>query len=207
MFVYLDETGDTGFKFNKGSSRFFVVTILLTTDPLPLNSAIDEFRRSNHFGDWHEFKFYSSPDSVRERFLRIMLRHEGLIRCLVIDKHLLMQPHMRQPDIFYNYLLKMLLVYNNNRLNDATLILDEREKGKKSKQGLGTYLRREINRGGQQKITDIKYHQSHRDNLLQAVDMASGAINAHYAKDNPYFLNIIRPKIDDIRLFTPYMTQ
>lgn len=132
MFVYLDETGDTGFKFNKGSSRFFVVTILLTTDPLPLNSAIDEFRRSNHFGDWHEFKFYSSPDSVREQFLRIMLRHEGLIRCLVIDKHLLMQPHMRQPDIFYNYLLKMLLVYNNNRLNDATLILDEREKGKRA---------------------------------------------------------------------------
>lgn len=81
------------------------------------------------------------------------------------------------------------------------------KKEKKSKQGLGTYLRREINRGGQQKITDIKYHQSHRDNLLQAVDMASGAINAHYAKDNPYFLNIIRPKIDDIRLFTPYMTQ
>lgn len=51
MFVYLDETGDTGFKFDKGSSRYFVVTMLLVQDPIPLYTAIDDFRKSLHVRD------------------------------------------------------------------------------------------------------------------------------------------------------------
>lgn len=203
MFVYLDETGDTGFKFDKGSSRFFLVTILLTSDPVPLNGEIEAFRLNNRFSIDHEFKFYSSPDSVRERFLRLLLKHECMIRCLVVDKHLLTKGHMRDKEIFYNYLTKMLLKYDGGRLDDARLILDRRDQ-KKSKQGLGPYIRRELNRGEIRKIRDIKYHDSRRDNLIQAVDMASGAINAHYAKNRPQFLRIIQSRIDDIWCFTPY---
>jgi len=203
MFVYVDETGDTGFKFSQGSSRFFLVTMLLTSDPVPLNSEIEAFRRDNRFPVDHEFKFYRSPDSVRMRFLRLLLRHECLIRCLVVDKQQLTADYMRDKTIFYNYLVKMLLQHDNGRLQDAQLILDRRDQ-RKAKQGLAPYIRREVNRGGVKKIRDIKYHESHRDNLLQAVDMASGAIYAHYAKDRPEFLRLIRPRIDDIWTFTPY---
>ncbi len=44
MFVYLDESGDTGFKFRRGSSKYFVVTLLLVEDPIPVQIAIDELR-------------------------------------------------------------------------------------------------------------------------------------------------------------------
>jgi len=205
MFVYLDETGDTGFKFDRGSSRFFLVTILLVPDPLPLNSAIDDLRSAMHFTADYEFKFMKSSHKIRCEFLKTIIRHDALIRCLVVDKSQLTQPHMRKRETFYNYLVKLLLKYDNGRLEDARLILDQREKGKKSKQGLATYLRREINplNGGMRKIADVRYHESHRDNLLQAVDMVSGAINAYYAKDQPEYRQILQGRIDDIWEFKP----
>lgn len=44
MYIYVDESGDTGFKFGKGSSRYFVVALLLVDDPIPLHQAIHDVR-------------------------------------------------------------------------------------------------------------------------------------------------------------------
>lgn len=87
--------------------------------------------------------------------------------------------------------------------------LDERQQGKRSKQGLATYLRRELNlrSEGVTKISDIRYHESHRDNLLQAVDMVTGAINTRFSRDNDEYLMIIQSKVDDLWLFSPGNTQ
>lgn len=208
-FVYLDESGDTGFKFNQGSSQYFVVTILLIEDPLPLSHAIDDLRKVLHFDERHEFKFTNSKDSIRRDFLRILVRHEVLVRALVINKPQVTQPHMRNTETFYNYLVKMLLKRDNGRLDNTTLILDERQKSRKSKQGVTTYLRRQLNEGGEEvrKLGKVRYHESHRDNLLQAVDMASGAINWNYARNEPSYLRILRVKIDDLWEFEPGETQ
>lgn len=209
MFVYLDESGDTGFKFNKGSSRFFVVTILLTPDPVPLNAAIDELRVTLNFRANHEFKFYNSRDEVRQSFLRTLNRHEVLFRALVVDKHKLTRPHLRKREIFYNYLLRLLLQHDNDRIHDATLIIDQRDKGKKNQQSLATYLRRTLNTSANDhgKIKTVRYHESHRDNLLQAVDMVAGAVHAQCAKSQPEYCRLIRTKLDDIWYLTPYDAQ
>ncbi|MBA2754312.1 MAG: DUF3800 domain-containing protein [Chloroflexia bacterium] len=45
MFVYLDESGDTGFTFDSGSSAFFVITLLLVDDPIPFQTAISRLRQ------------------------------------------------------------------------------------------------------------------------------------------------------------------
>lgn len=209
MFVYLDESGDTGFKFNKGSSRYFVVTILLTPDPLPLNTAIDDLRSSLNFRPDHEFKFYNTRPVDRLAFLRVLNRHEVLFRALVVDKHELTRPHMRDREVFYNYLLKMLLKYDNQRIQDATLIIDQRDKGKKSKQSLATYLRRGLNNeiNGYGKIKAIRYHESRRDNLIQAVDMVAGSIHTKCRDGNHQYCQIIRTKLDDIWHLHPYDAQ
>jgi hypothetical protein len=47
MYIYLDESGDTGFKFRQGSSRYFVVALLLVDDPIPLHQEIHESHRDN----------------------------------------------------------------------------------------------------------------------------------------------------------------
>ncbi len=119
MFVYLDETGDTGFKFDKGSSRYFVVTILLVQDPIPLYAAIDDLRKNLHFRDGYEFKFSKTPDPVRKAFLRVLVRHDILIRGLVVDKPNLVRPGMQDRETFYTYLVRQLLQHDDRRLQNA----------------------------------------------------------------------------------------
>ena len=209
QFVYLDETGDTGFKFNKGSSRYFVVTLLLVSDQLPLHHAVDDLRLRLGHRETSEFKFYRSEPRVRREFLRMMTQHDLLIRALVIDKTRMTRPHMQKRDVFYNYLVKMILDHDNGRLQGATLILDKRDKNKKSQQALTSYLKRQLNAGsGQyQRVAEVRYHESHRDNLLQVVDMASGAINCRYCKGESGYASLIQAKIDDVWVWQPYQTQ
>ena len=204
MFVYLDESGDTGFRFEHGSSRYFVLTLLLVDDPIPFQTAVDELRERLGFAPRNEFKFYRSSEEVRWAFLQMLRRQSFTARLLVIDKMLMSEPHMRKRETFYNFLVQMILKHGNGTINDATLILDESVKGKKSKQELATYLRQALNADrNQRKITSVRYHKSHTDNLIQAADMVSGAVYARYHKGDPSYLDSIRSKISDLWEWRP----
>lgn len=209
MFVYLDEAGDTGFKFDKGSSAYFVVTVLLVDDPIPLNAAIDDFRKELKYPETHEFKFYHSKDEIRHAFLRRLHNYDVIFRALVVDKQKITRPYLQKREVFYSYLVRMLLDHDSGRIRDVILVLDEREKGKRNKQSLATYLRRHLNtsENGFNKIRDVKYHQSHRDNLIHVADMVAGAVYAKYAKGNNHYCNIIKSKLDDIWLLQTDETQ
>ncbi len=180
VFVYIDESGDTGFKF-PASSQYFVLSLLLVDDPIPLHDAIDQLRQQLGFEPRNEFKFYKSNDFVRRAFLNMLRRQDFTARDLVVDKHQMIQPHMRKRDTFYNFLIKMVLTFDNGTISDGTLILDESVKNKQSKQQFTAYLRRSLNSpGGPPKIKAIRYHASHSDNLIQAADMVCGAVYAKY---------------------------
>jgi hypothetical protein len=208
MFVYLDESGDSGFKFDRGSSRYFVLTLLLVDDPIPLQLAIDELRTSLGFVTGNEFKFYHSSHEVRLSFLRMLRRQSFSARALVIDKTLITRRHMRQRETFYSYLVRMILEHDNDTIRDALLILDESVKSKKSKQHLSTYLRRELNTDrNAPKIRGVRYHDSQTDNLVQAADMICGAIYARYYRENDAYLREIRVKVGDLWEWRPYQAQ
>ena len=52
MLVFIDDSGDPGFKFDRGSSRFFVIVLLIFNDELEAEKtaiAIKELRRSLKF--------------------------------------------------------------------------------------------------------------------------------------------------------------
>jgi len=204
VFVYLDESGDVGFKFRQGSSRYFVVTLLLITDPLPFHEAVDELRSSLGFEAGNEFKWVNSSHDVRWAFLRMLRRQDFTARVLVIDKELMTAPHMRKRDTFYNFLVQLVLKHDNGTIREATLILDESVKSKKSKQHLATYLRQQLNANPEdRKIREVRYHASHSDNLIQAADMLTGAVYTHYHRGNSEYLDYIRVKISDLWPWRP----
>jgi hypothetical protein len=199
MFVYLDESGDTGFKFNQGSSRYFVITLMLVTDPIPFHNAIDDLRDSLGFAPGNEFKWVNSSADVRWSFLRLLRKQDFAARVLVIDKMLMTAPHMRNRETFYNFLVRLILTHDDGTIRDAVLILDESVKSRKSKQQLASYLRQALNLGpGGRKIVDVRYHKSHADNLVQAVDMVTGAIYTRYHRGNSEYLDYIKVKIGDL---------
>jgi hypothetical protein len=204
VFVYLDETGDSGFKFGQGSSRYFVVTLLLVDDPIPVHSAIDRLRRDLKFSPTNEFKFSHSSNEVKDRFLREFRRHEVWIRALVVDKHQIAIPQLRKQETFYHFLVRLVLANAGDAIANATLVLDESVKSRKRKLLLGSYLRQALNDGSRALVVrDIVHHASHTDNLIQAVDMASGAIYRAFSRDDDSYVSIIRPRIQEIRIWHP----
>jgi hypothetical protein len=203
VFVYLDESGDTGFKF-PGSSRYFIIALVLTDDPIPLHEAVDELRESLGFSPKNEFKFYNSSEYVRQAFMEMLMHQNFSARVLVVDKHLMTQPHMHKRETFYNYLVRLVLTYDNDSILNATLILDESIKGEKSKQHFATYLRRSLNTDqAKRKIRDVKYHRSHSDNVIQVADMISGAVYAKYSRGEARYSEMIKGKIQDIWEWRP----
>jgi hypothetical protein len=204
MFVYLDESGDAGFKFKQGSSRYFVITLLLVRDPIPFHDAIDRLRESLGFAPHNEFKWVNSSPKVRWAFLRMLRKQDFTARVLVIDKTRMTSPHMRKRETFYNFLVHLILKHDSGSIRDAIVILDESVKSKKSQQHLTTYLRQQLNTNTEdRKIREVRYHKSHADNLIQATDMITGAISTYYRRGNDEYLRYIRVKISDLWEWRP----
>lgn len=200
MFVYLDESGDTGFKFNQGSSRHFIVTLLLVDDPIPLHAAVDALRVRLGFSAGNEFKWYRSSEEVRWAFLRMLRQQDFAARVLVIDKTRLTSPASRNSSHFYQQVVELVLRDEDGTIDNAIVILDESVTSRRGKQGLTTHLRKALNPDpNRRRIKEVRYHASHTDNIIQATDMLAGAVNARYKRGNDEYLTFIRPKIVDLR--------
>ena len=203
MFVYLDESGDTGFKFKQGSSRYFVITLLLVEDPFFINEVVDKLREELGYDYDPEFHFFSTKPDVRDQFFYAIRDLDFVVRTLVIDKYRLVSPHMRKREVFYNYFVRLLLDNDNGVIDNAILILDASVKSRRVQAEMGTYLRRMLNSEGTQKIRKINHHDSRNDNLIQTVDMICGAIYARYNKHDDRYYRIIRRRIQDLWEFEP----
>lgn len=194
MYVYLDESGDTGLKFDRGSSRYFVVTLLLVQDLEPFHAALRQVRSTLRFSTGEEFKFAKSSTAAREAFLTAINSLPFQVRALIVDKYSLLHSPTPKDETFYNYFVQLAL--NHEAVSEATLILDESFRGRRSQEGLRTYLRQMLNtQANAPKLDKILYRRSHTDALLQVSDMVCGAIYAAYARGTPQYRNIIRQHI------------
>lgn len=195
MFVYLDESGDTGFRFRHGSTRYFVMTLLLVEDPIPIHAAIDDLRRRLGFGPYDEFKFNHSATTVRGAFLLELRKHDFWARSVVIDKTLLSHRAMPKQETFYNFLVRTILANDGGSIRDATLVLDESIKSRKRQDQLASSLRKALNADPRApKVRAVVHHESHRDNLLQATDMVCGAVYARYHRREIAYFDLVAAK-------------
>ena len=197
LFVDLDESGDAGLRFRQGSSRSFVVVLLCVEDPIPVQVAIDDLRRSLGFPPHAEFRFSHSSEDVRRRFLRQLRRYPVTIRALVVDKSSLAAPPRGARTRFYDRVLQLVLVEAGDLIADATLVLDESVKDKRRKRDQATFLRQALHLSpNAPRFRQIVHHASHTDSLVQAADMVCGAVYARFGRDDSSYLDIIRTKID-----------
>ena len=83
MLVFIDDSGDAGFKIEKGSSRFFVIALVIFDDELEAQKTavtIKELKRELKFPDDVEFKFCKSSHDVRRKFLSAVCKYNFKIR-------------------------------------------------------------------------------------------------------------------------------
>jgi len=203
MLVFIDDSGDAGFKFNKGSTEFFVISAVIFDDNLEAEKtavAIKELRRNLSFSDRVEFKFNKSRKDVREKFLHTVNKFKFRIRSLVVDKKIIRSDELKNSkDSFYSYIIKTLLKYNNATIFNASIKIDG-SGDRIFRKSFIAYLKKQLNSRQTKIIKQCRLVNSKNNVLIQMADMIAGSIrrNCDTAKtDHAVYRNIIKKHIED----------
>ncbi len=209
MLVFLDDSGDPGFKVAKGSTPCFVIALVIFDDDLEAEKcavAIKELRRTLGLSDNYEFRFNGSNRDIRLAFLRCAARLEFRVRAIVMDKARIYGAELRSSkDSFYRYAIKMVLQHNFGKIRNARLRLDGHG-DREFRRELRSYLSREVRSraGDPPVIAKLKMVDSKRDVLIQLADMVAGTLrrDAEGLKgDAGEYMAAIRRRCEDVWRF------
>ncbi|NJO34329.1 MAG: DUF3800 domain-containing protein [Rhodospirillales bacterium] len=197
MLVFIDESGDPGFKIAKGSDPVFALGMVIfkTAAAAGMVGEVIQLLREE-IGHKPEFKFSKCSGSVRDAFFRRVAGCDFSVRALVVNKEVIYSGQLRtDSNAFYSYFVKQLMNFDAGALKDAKVRIDG-SGSRDFQRALGSYLRREL----KGKIRDLKMIDSHRDALMQLADMCVGAIARSYRdRDEPArWRNMLRRRIDNV---------
>lgn len=177
MLVLIDESGDPGFKLDKGSTRFFVAAMVIFKEfghAEACSKTIGELRPT--LGISGEFKFNKSSGAVKDAFFEAIRHHHFEVWALVVDKTNIRSENLRRnDDRFYSYFVRSLLGCGAP-LKGAKVKIDG-SGDREFKNNLQRYLKRSLHSGS---VASVKFADSGKDNLIQLADMVVGAIARSY---------------------------
>jgi len=206
MLVFIDDSGDPGFKFESGSSQYFVIACVIFDDNLDAEETALRIKRLRRFLKWHdahEFKFNKSSKQIRLEFLNAIKNCDFRVRAIVADKKAIRSNELKKnKNKFYNYMIKEVLSKSDGSINNVSIILDGHE-DRAYKQAATTYFRQQV-QGKDKIIRKMKFVNSKNDNLVQLADMVAGSIFRSYnssKKDSKDYKKVIQKRIEDIWLF------
>ena len=207
MLIFIDESGDTGFKLKTASSRFFVLTIVIFDDletAEEANQAIKDLHTELKFSDDKEFKFSTgTSNKFKVEFLQKLAKYKFRYRSIVIDKQKLSKVDPKNPeDSLYTLVTDQLFLRAQDRIQNASLFVDRTAQSKRFIQKFNTYLKRKLNTDMRKLIGEVRHKDSKSNNLLQLADMVCGAIYRKYNKKDDKFYKLIKRREED--LWKPY---
>lgn len=198
MLVFIDESGDSGFRIEKGSSPVFVVAMVIFENGAAARTteaAIRALREDLKFRD--EFKFNKSSHSVRDKFFDTVQYKPFRVRAVAVRKEHIHSPHLRAvKESFYGFFVRMMMQHDQGALQGADVILDG-SGDRAFKREFGTYLKRYLGN----RMASFRFGDSKRDNLVQLSDMCAGAIARSRRGDRSNrdrWRQMLAPRIDDI---------
>lgn len=197
--VFIDDSGDPGFKIQKGSSSVFVIALVIFDDSLiaeEVSLAVKKLRRKLKFPDTVEFKFHKSRFRVKKEFLQTISRYNFRIRAIVVKKNKIYSDFLRtSTDSFFNYIVMQVLKFSGKKLNNAKLMFDKRGE-KRIRNELRVYLSRKLDNKNAHIFSDLKFVDSRQNTLIQVADMAVGCIASYNKGINQELHEIINKKIE-----------
>lgn len=180
MLVFVDESGDSGLKIDRGSSRFFTIGLVVFEDhdeAIACDHRITLLKRELSWVEDSEFHFRRNSDRVREAFLRAVAPYNFSYYGFVINKdpRVLFGEGFNNKSSFYKFACGLVFENAKDRLNSATVVIDESGNLEFKKQ-LASYLRRRLNNASY-RVGKVKMQRSESNNLLQLADYIASIVN------------------------------
>lgn len=205
MIIYLDESGDLGFDFNKNTPRYFIITLLVCHSKDAANQFKQATRRTlkNKFSKMKrqpsELKGTTTTIAVKKYFYRCATESKDWhIYSIVVDKRKLKSKLEPLPSEhrLYNYLSKEILkqVCLTN-ISQLLLVLDKR-KGKQGVNEFNKYLSFHLEAMLPLNVVyDISHESSHKNLGLQSVDIFCWGIHRFYEFGDKEWLGVYEEKL------------
>lgn len=211
MDVYVDESGDLGFKQN--ASKYFVVAFIACDYSGGLRQemtrTLKKLHRKGKYSFVHnELKFSKMNDYCRCTVLRKIAMTDSYKGVIVVEKKLVSSKLRTDPILLYSYLvvhnvmsaLFPLLVIKRN----MHLVMDK-SLCKSRIESFNDYVKNKASYISHTNEANLPYDCVYSDHLdsvrepcLQAVDSISGAYFQCFEHDNPTFENIIKGSMNYI---------
>ena len=199
MLVFIDDSGDTGFKTH--SSPVFIIVLIIFDDNLVAEEtalAIKKLRRELQFPDNVEFKYSKSRRPIQKRFLETVAKYPFRIRAIVVEKAKMKAKFQAAArETFFDHIVMTVLRETKGTVRNAKLHIDKRGE-KRVRNEMRVYLSRELDNKIKNIFTELKFVDSKRDNLVQLADMVAGTIGAYYKGSNKELFIHIKKRIEDI---------
>ncbi len=203
MIVFIDDSGDPGFKLQKGSSACFVIALVIFDDPLEAEKtslSIKELRRKLKVSDLYEFKFNKMDKRFKAKFIENVRDFKFRVRAIVVRKEVISSQRFRSyKEDFYNYIVMQVLKQSKGVVKKAKLKFDKR--GEQSlRNQLRVYLSRELDNKNNNIFNDLKFVDSRQNTLIQLADVVAGSINYYYSGKAKSYLEAFQEtkRIEDI---------
>lgn len=212
--IYLDESGDLGWKFtapygNGGSSRFLTISALITPSSkshLP-GRVIRDLYKKEKWSTSKEKKWSDMSPSARQHFaaqsIKLCTRHPDIsLHSIVVNKQHVNPTFHSDPNLLYNYMIKLCLIKEMRKYDHVTLIPDPRSIKITSGNSLHDYL--QTNLWFTEKV-ETRLETIPKDSKishgLQFSDMLAGATQHHFEKGNSEAWNTISDHVALKKLF------
>ena len=172
-----DESGDVSFKFDKGASRYLVITVIITADPDGLRAMLAKVRQESNLPSTYEFGFHNVTSAeLRQRIFTTLRKADFEAWALIVEKTTLpdiFKYFMSGLDVYAYFVAEMIKEIPFEKRAHATLILDEFGNPEQTRQEIKRVLKkREIKHGFQR----ISMRESRKESLIQIADLIGGSI-------------------------------
>lgn len=193
-YIYIDESGDLGFNFNKrNTSKYFLVTFLITES----RRSIEKLIKQTHKSLRKKYKVHNSlhasreEDTIKKRFCRNISLKDCEIMMIYLYKkeyeRLNLDNHQLYMDMINKLLCKFIKEQNKDNI---TIIISRRE----TNTNLNKILIDKLSESLKHKIT-INIRTPEQEKCLQAVDIISWSLFRKYEYGDTTYYNIFRKLI------------
>jgi len=179
MYVFIDDSGDAGFKLESGSSQLFVIACCIFESAEHAEQTSNKVRALRNELGWSslsEFKFSKTKLELQKRFFSRLDPDLFFIRSIVVDKKMVDSESLKSDyESFYTYVIQLVLTNSGGTIQRASVKIDG-SGSRDYRTAAKKYLFAEVNKSGSQSLRKVSFVKSHTDLLIQVADMFAGCI-------------------------------
>jgi hypothetical protein len=211
-YIFLDESGDLGFKLqnnsahalnDKGfSSNYFLITLVFTSNVRKIEKVVGRVHaglKKSHKAKRPALHAYQESPTTVVRMLTLLAKTDIKVMTIYLNKHKVYTKLKEEKNVLYNYVTNILLdrIYSKGilpRTDGIALIASQKDTSKFLINNFKQYLADSVERNHKLKI-NVEVRSPYREKSLQAVDFVSWAIFRKYEFGDEYFYDMIKGNI------------